>query len=141
MGSQVIVVTGRRRPHELLLLVYGGFIGATTLARQGEGAVAVTFPRAVVAVWALGLLGAMVLGVTGSYWRGEPAVGLQIEMGAMLVGAGAALLYAFAVIAAIGGWQGWISGGLLCAWTVANLWRAAQIAADLRGIRVAGGER
>lgn len=135
----VIVVTGRRRPHELLLLVYGGFIGVVSLLRPSEGSVAATLPRGLAVAWSLLFVSAAVAGLLGAFWRGRTETGLQVEMGGMLMAAGATLFYAFAVIDVVSGWTGWISGGLLSAWTTANLWRAAQIAVDLRGIRAAGG--
>jgi len=133
----VIIVTGRNRPHELLLLVYGAFIAIVSLARAGSGSVAATSPRWLVVSWAIGLLVSAVAGLTGVLWHNR-TTGLQLELGAMLVGAGAVLIYAYAVLSNIPGWPGLISSGLLAAWTMANLWRATQIARDLRSLTRVG---
>lgn len=135
-GRAVIVVTGRHRPHQSLLLLYGGLIGVAALGRGESSVLADVLPPWMVLTWASVMIGAAVAGLAGAWIRSP--WGMQLELGAMLSQAGATLIYAFVVTVGIRGWQGWISGGLLAAWTVANLWRAAQLWNDLHRIDRAG---
>ena len=133
----VLVVAGRKRPHELLLFAYGVFLGVVTLTRPGEGSLSHTLPRWVVVGWAAGMIVSGLVGLTAP-WLRPIGRALLVEFGALLIGAGALLIYAFAVLTVIPGFQGILSGVLLCAWVAANGWRAIQITVDLRATSRAG---
>jgi len=128
MNRPVFVVAGRHRPHEVLLLAVSVVSGlAYVIGAPAPGSLAALLPGWAVAVWAWGLLLSGVVGLSG-VWRS-----LELEAAAMLLGAGALLWYAVAV--AQFGWRGLFGGAVALAWASANVWRAAQIRRDLRGIR------
>lgn len=137
MERRVIVITGRHRPHELLLLVYGTFIGITTLAGE-RTAVSALMPTWVVTLWALCFVLSGIVGLFGAWWRSSIVRGLWLELGGMLLGAAATALYSASVFTIIKGWQGIIGSGLVAAWGIANMWRATQIRLDLKKITEAG---
>lgn len=129
----VIIVAGRHRPHELLLLLYSALLGAGYLAGAPVPAsLADAVSSTVVTVWAAVLTVSGVAGLVGCWWRGER--GLGVELGALLMNASALLLYSSAVFAAAG-MRALLPGGLVAAWAAANVWRAAQTAVDLKSVR------
>jgi arginine exporter protein ArgO len=97
----IIVVSGRHRPHEILLLAVSLVTGLVISGALGLVALAARAP--------------------------------QVEQAAMLLGAAALVWYA----AAAGqlGWRGAFAGVVCAAWAGANVARALQIRADLRGDR------
>lgn len=135
---QVVVITGRRRPHEVMLIVLSlvwGVLGVFG-APEPDSLVAQVASWLVVA-WSVLLLLSGMLGVTGIAWRGEMYRGLVLEQASMMSGAAATLIYAYALFS-LPGWTGKFVAFLVSVWTAANLWRALQIRADLRAIRDAG---
>jgi hypothetical protein len=128
------IVTGRYRPHELLLLVVSVVTGvAYLLGSPPPTSVAALLPHWQTYTWAAGLLASGVMGIFGCAWRRDLELGLQAERAAMLIGGGALLLYTVSVFA-LGGRRALLAGGITAAWTAANLWRAWQIGRDLREI-------
>jgi hypothetical protein len=126
----ILVLTGRHRPHEQLLLAYGALSGAVFLAGAPEPAgIAAVMPGAVVTLWAVGMVVSGVVGLVGNWWRGER--GQVLEAGGLLVGAGSLLIYAATAVAAAGT-RAMFPAGIILAWFAANLWRAVQIRAELR---------
>lgn len=131
MARPVVLVTGRHRPHELLLLAVSVVLGAAyLLGSPPPASIASLMPRWVVDVWAAGLVVSGVAGLVGCFWRQDIVLGLGLEMGGMLIGAGAILIYCVAVIA-VTGLAGAFTASLTGAWMAANLIRAGQIRRDL----------
>lgn len=125
MSRPVVVLAGRHRPHEILLLVVSVLIGAAyTLGAPPPGSLAALLPGWAVLVWAVGLAASGVVGLVGV------AYSMRLEAAGMLLGAGALVWYAGAV--APFGWRASFACAISCAWAGANLWRAWQIRGDLR---------
>jgi len=128
----IVVVAGRSRPHELLLLGLSLLSGISyLLGAPPPGSITALMPAWEVHAWAAGLLASGLVGLVGCWWRGNHALGLGLEMGAMLIGSGALLLYSVAAFS-LGGWRALFAGGIGVTWMAANLWRAGQIRYDLR---------
>lgn len=131
--QRIIVVTGRHRPHEQLLLAYSVLLGIAylTVAPRPSSVVAV-FPPEAVTVWALALGTSGVAGLIGCWWRGER--GLGVECGGLLMNAGAMVIYSTAAFT-VGGWRALLPAGVALAWALANLWRASQALRDIKEVR------
>lgn len=133
MTRPVIVVTGRHRPHEQLLLAWSALLGAVYLiGAPPPASIIALLPTLAVKVWALALLVSGATGLAGCWWRGERGLGL--ELGGLLMNSGAMALYATAAFS-IAGVRALLPAGIVLAWALANLWRAVQVMADLRAIR------
>lgn len=131
----IVVVAGRDRPHELLLLALSLFSGISyLLGAPPPGSITALMPAWEIHAWAAGLLVSGLIGLIGCWWRGNRALGLGLELGAMLIGSGALLLYSVAAFA-LGGWRALFAGGIGVAWMAANLLRAGQIRSDLHQLR------
>jgi len=129
----VIVVTGRHRPHEQLLLAYGTFSGAIyLLGAPPPSSLVAVIPHWLVLLWSAGLVVSGVVGLIGCWWRG--ARGLQLEQGGMLVGAGSLLIYVVSAFT-FAGPRALFAAGVVLMWAAANVWRAVQCHRDLRQIR------
>lgn len=138
-GRRVIVVTGKSRPHELLLLGYGAIIGAATLLGE-RSSTALASPTWAMYAWSIGLVVSGVLGIGASLWRTALVRALEVERGALLIGAGAVLLYSGYILTIGSGWDQVVGAGMVAAWGAANIWRSWQITIDLRHILTAGGQ-
>lgn len=133
----IVLVTGRHRPHELLLLAVSVLLGASYLIRvPAPQTLTAAVPRWVVILWAVGLVASGIIGLTGCLWRGDVTVGLGLERGAMLMST-AALVLISSVIVSVTGMRGAFSAGITIAWALANVYRIAQISTDLRRIAAA----
>jgi hypothetical protein len=129
----VVVVTGRHRPHEQLLLAYGTFSGAIyLLGAPPPTSLAAVTPHWLVLLWSAGLVISGVVGLVGCWLRAER--GLRLELGGMMVGAGSLLIYVVSVFA-FAGPRALFAGGVVGMWAAADLWRAWQCHRDLREIR------
>lgn len=130
----IVVLTGRHRPHEQLLLAYGTVAGAVYLLSQAPepASTAALMPSWIVTLMSAGLVVSGVVGLVGCYMLGER--GLRLEQGGMLIGAGALVVYGAAAFA-VAGSRAVLGGGVLLAWALANLWRAGQCHRDLREMR------
>jgi hypothetical protein len=133
VSRQVVVIMGRHRPHEQLLLGLSTISGATyLLGAPPPTSVAAAMPMLGVKLWAGGLLISGVAGLVGSWRHGER--GMLLEQGGLLIGAAALVMYAV-MAAAYAGWNASFAVGFGGAWAAANLWRARQSWGDLRELR------
>lgn len=142
----IILVTGRQRPHEVLLIALSALVGAGyTFGAPPPTSVASLMPAWLVHAWAAGLLLSGVVGLV-SLAVGSRRIErrMRLEAGSMLVGAAAVLVsteatfhYAFQVGIIT---KALLSGGFGLAWTAANLTRAFQIRRELRDMREHVGE-
>lgn len=122
----LVVVSGRHRPHEILLLVVSLITGvAYSVGAPPPASVAALLPGWALLVWSIGLTLSGVLGLAGVFWS------LRLEQASMLLGAAALVWYTAAV--APFGWRALFAGAISTAWAVANLVRAGQIRRDLGG--------
>lgn len=129
MPDRVLVVSGRHRPHEILLLVVSVVTGvAYTVGAPPPTSVSALLPGWTLHVWALGLALSGVVGLSGVVTRRPWS--LQTEQAGMLLGAAALVWYCAAV--APYGWRALFAGAVSLAWAAANLARAAQIRRDLK---------
>lgn len=124
----LVVVSGRHRPHEILLLVVQVITGvAYTVGAPPPSSVSALLPGWALLVWSVGLAASGVVGLAGALW--SP----RVEAAGMLFGAGALVWYAAALTPY--GWRALLAGAISAAWAGANCWRALQIRRDLRGPR------
>lgn len=124
-----MVISGRHRPHEILLLAVSIVTGlAYTIGAPPPTSVAALMPGWALHVWAAGLLISGALGLLGVVVRRPWA--LQLEQAAMLIGGAALIWYAGALVSF--GWRSLFAGAISLAWAGANLWRAQQIRSDLK---------
>lgn len=129
-----VAVSGRHRPHEVLLLAVSLLVGiALILGAPAPGSITALLPRWEVHVWAAGLAVSGAAGLAGCLWRPGTERAMWLEAGAMLTGAGSLLFYVVALLA-LGDPRGILAGGITAAWMAANLVRAGQIRRDLRGM-------
>lgn len=136
----IVLVTGRHRPHELLLLAWSVLLGASYLLTvPAPQSLSAAVPRPIVLLWAGGLALSGAIGLIGCLWRGNVAVGLGIERGALIMSTAVLILIASVFVAAVG-WRAAYSTGLTLAWALANLSRCIQITTDLRQIAAASKE-
>lgn len=132
MSRPVVVVTGRHRPHELLLLAVSLVTGvAYTIGAPPPASVAALLPSWALHVWTWGLAVSGAVGLVGALT--SRSWSLQAEQSGMLIGAGALIWYAAAL--APFGWRALFTSTICVAWAAANLARAAQIRRDLKGPR------
>jgi hypothetical protein len=130
----IIVVTGRQRPHEVLLLVVSVLVGvAYLLGSPPAASVAALIPRWEIHVWAVVMLASGGVGLISIRRWGVPGLALSLELGAMLAGAGGLLVYVVAIFLAAGP-SGLLAGGITAGWLCSNLWRAWQIHTELKDI-------
>lgn len=126
--SRPVIIAGRHRPHEILLLVVSIVTGvAYTIGAPPPNSVSALLPAPALLVWSIGLAASGVIGLVGVAWS------LRFEAAGMLLGSAALIWYVAAV--APFGWRALLAGAISSAWAGANLWRALQIFLDLRGAR------
>lgn len=138
MPTPVLVVMGRDRPHEVMFFVWSVYTALPYLFDWMLPRSLQSTPKTMVLASAVVLLVAGVVGMVGSYWRGDVRVGLELERGALTMRAGMAALLASSVFV-FAGWRGLMSGGFLTCLAVADLWRTGVITKDLR--RISRGEK
>lgn len=132
MSRPVVLISGRHRPHEILLLVVSLVTGiAYTIGAPPPTSVAALMPGWALHVWSLGLAVSGAVGLLGVLTQRQWS--LQVEQAGMLLGAGALLWYAAAL--APFGWRALLAGAIALAWAAANVARAQQIRTDLKGQR------
>lgn len=135
-ASKVFVITGRHRPHQLFLLLYG--LTAGVLYAAGTIPLPITVQvylapwQQTLWVWSWIISG--VAGLGGPMWRTNLEKGLRLEQGAMLLGSAPLATMAALSVTPVS-WQAVIGVALIGAWALANLARAQQIAKDLKQIR------
>lgn len=131
----MLVVAGRHRPHELLLLLFSLTSGlAYTLGSPPPQSVAASIEPWLVHVWSAGLLISGAVGLLAALLPMPEDRALGLEFGAMLIGAGALILAGAAIFSSVG-WRGAFGGGFCAFWAAANIVRAFQILRDLREVR------
>ncbi len=131
----MVVVVGRQRAHEVLLLAVSVIVGAAyTIGAPRPGSLSALLNPWVFRVWAVAMLVSGLAGLLGCVYRGRVETALGIERGAMLVQLGALLIYA-TVLFAYAGVSALLAGLITCGWGAANAARAVQIGRALRQLR------
>jgi hypothetical protein len=129
----VVIIVGRHRPHNILLLLYSLTVGlAYLLGLPQPRSVTDNLTAPYLTLWSMGLVLSGGAGLIGSFWRGQVDVGLMLERSAMLTGAASVFGYAWTVSQT--GTSSSFVVGFCLAWGAANLVRAAQISKDLRSL-------
>ncbi|WP_159104848.1 hypothetical protein [Plantactinospora sp. BB1] len=124
------MVSGRH-PFEVTSLATAVVCGVLLVVLDSRPrSVAVAMPTLLEQVWAVGLILAGVAGLCGVVWRGQPATGMGVELGALLAFGAVTGMYAIAVFV-ISGRPGLAAGLFIAAVAVASWWRCAQIARHL----------
>jgi hypothetical protein len=130
-----IVVTGRRRPHEVALLVVSVVLGLTYFIGWAPPptTVDILVPNWFRPLWYGLLLGSGVVGLA-AIWLPDIRTGLLLERVAMFTSTPALVIYIVPIFV-VAGRAGLGAGAFLTFWAAANLWRGAQINRDLDRIR------
>jgi len=132
VGRPLVVISGRHRPHELLLLTVSVVTGvAYTIGAPPPTSIAALLPPWALHVWSAGLAVSGVLGLVGALTR--HGWSLVLEQAGMLIGAASLVWYVGAIVPF--GWRGLFAGLISLAWAIANVARAVQINRDLGGGR------
>ncbi|RQX10009.1 hypothetical protein DLJ58_13080 [Micromonospora arida] len=90
-----------------------------------------SMPEPIQVAWELGLIVVGVGGLLGILWPGRLSTGLGLELASVLVLGTITGMYAVAVLV-MSGRSSIVATSFVMAVTVGSLWRAAQIAIDLR---------
>jgi len=131
----VVVIVGRQRAHEVLLLAMSVIIGvAYIIGGPPPRSLAALLHPAVFKGWAVLMLITGAAGLVGCLYRGRVETALGIERGAMTAQFGALLIYA-TVLFAYAGMSALLAGLITAGWAAADLARAVQISRDLRRLR------
>ncbi len=134
-GGRLVILTGRHRPHELVLQALALILGAIYLVGvPAPTSVAALMPTWAVRLWAAGLLVSGLLSVLSLVVRRRAADELRIEQAAMLIGAAALVWVTYAVFVFAPTTRAFFSGGFCLAWALANWLRAEQCRRDARKV-------
>jgi uncharacterized membrane protein len=138
MPVRRLIIPGRQRPHQVIVLIFATFTGLSIALRQAPEPKSLD---SLISPWVLGiwytlLLIGGVVGLLGSYWRRDPYRGLSMEWASMVMLTFALTLYAIAIFVSAGV-AGLSAGGAVLAWAASCAWRWGQIRLDLKTLRQA----
>jgi hypothetical protein len=136
MPVRRLIVPGRQRPHQVIILAFccvGGLVYAFRQAPEPKSLDSQVSPW-VLGIWYTLLLVGGVVGLAGSFWRKDPYRGLLMEWASMVMLTSALTLYATAVFVSAGA-AGLGAGGSVLAWAASCAWRWGQIRGDLKALR------
>jgi hypothetical protein len=131
-----VIVPGRQRPHQIIILVFATLAGLTYAFRQAPEprSLEESLDPRVLGIWYTLLLFGGIAGLVGSIYRRNPYRGLLLEWASMVMLTSALTLYAAAIFVSVGT-AGLGAGGSLLAWGASCAWRWWQIRGDLRALR------
>ncbi|MGI5522291.1 hypothetical protein ACQEUX_15240 [Micromonospora sp. CA-259024] len=125
-------IRSRHQPYEVAVLVAAPVCGVLMLTLNVRPiSVQTSMPTPVQVAWEIGLIAVGVGGLLGILWPGRLSTGLGIELASVLQLGTITGMYAVALVA-MSGRQSVAATSFILAVTVGSLWRAAQIAVDLR---------
>ncbi|MCG5473218.1 hypothetical protein LADH09A_001208 [Micromonospora sp. LAH09] len=125
-------IRSRHQPYEIAVLAAAPVCGVLMLTLDVRPtSVQTSMPVPIQIAWELGLIAVGVGGLLGIVWPGRLSTGLGIELASVLVLGTITGMYAVALVAASGR-QSIAATSFVAAVAVGSLWRAAQIAVDLR---------
>ena len=123
-----------RDPFEVTLLVATLACGiALIISDARPRSVTSAMPALVELTWEWGLIVAGVVGLVAVLWRGDLAIALGVELGAMVLLGTTTSMYAIALFA-VSGKAALAAGSFITAVAVAAWWRAAQILRALNAL-------
>lgn len=122
----------RQQPHEVAVLAMAPVCGLLmVLLDVRPASVQTSMPAPLQVAWEIGLITAGVCGLLGLSWPGRLSTGLGMELASILVLATITGMYAVALVA-LWSQQSLVASSFIVAVTVGSLWRAGQLAVDLR---------
>ncbi|MET8352355.1 MULTISPECIES: hypothetical protein [unclassified Micromonospora] len=122
----------RHQPFEVAALAMAPVCGVLLLLLGGRPtSVRMAMPVPIQIGWELGLVLVGVGGLLGILWPGRLATGLGIELASVVVFGTISGMYTMALLV-VSGRQAIAAASFITALAVGSLWRAAQIAIDLR---------
>ncbi|MEU1396224.1 hypothetical protein ABZ403_09180 [Micromonospora zamorensis] len=125
-------IRSRHQPYEIAVLAAAPVCGVLMLTLDGRPtSVQTAMPVPIQVAWELGLVAVGVGGLLGIVWPGRLSTGLGVELASVLVLGTITGMYAVS-LAAMSGRQSIAATSFVAAVAVGSLWRAAQIAVDLR---------
>ncbi|MFI6256912.1 hypothetical protein ACIBCL_12430 [Micromonospora zamorensis] len=125
-------IRSRHQPYEIAVLAAAPVCGVLMMTLEVRPtSVQTAMPAPIQVAWELGLIAVGVGGLMGIVWPGRLSTGLGIELASVLVLGTITGMYAVAVVA-MSGRQSIVATSFVIAVTIGSLWRAAQIAVDLR---------
>ncbi|WP_328532484.1 hypothetical protein OG836_15745 [Micromonospora zamorensis] len=125
-------IRSRHQPYEIAVLAAAPVCGVLMMTLEVRPtSVQTAMPVPIQVAWELGLIAVGVGGLMGIVWPGRLSTGLGIELASVLVLGTITGMYAVAVVA-MSGRQSIVATSFVIAVTIGSLWRAAQIAVDLR---------
>lgn len=136
MPNRRVIVPGRQRPHQIIILIFATLAGLTYAFRQAPEPKSLdeSLSPVVLGIWYTLLLIGGIAGLYGSFLRSNPYRGLLLEWASMVMLTSALTLYAGAIFVSAGA-AGVGAGGSVLAWGASCAWRWAQIRGDLRALR------
>jgi hypothetical protein len=131
-----VIVPGRQRPHQIIVLSFATLAGLTYAFRQAPEPKSLdeSLAPVVLGIWYTLLLVGGAVGLYGSFLRSNPYRGLLLEWASMVMLTSALTLYAVAIFVSAGS-AGLGAGGSVLAWGASCGWRWWQIRGDLRALR------
>ncbi|MGQ5259759.1 hypothetical protein ACTWLT_03280 [Micromonospora sp. ZYX-F-536] len=125
-------IRSRHQPFEVAALVMAPICGVLLLVLDVRPtSVQMSMPVPIQVGWEIGLIAVGVGGLSGILWPGRLATGLGIELASVLVFGTISGMYTMALLV-VSGRQSVAAASFITALAVGSLWRAAQIAIDLR---------
>ncbi|MEU7920962.1 hypothetical protein ACGFIP_12090 [Micromonospora zamorensis] len=125
-------IRSRHQPYEIAVLAAAPVCGVLMMTLEVRPtSVQTAMPVPIQVAWELGLIVVGLGGLLGIAWPGRLSTGLGIELASVLVLGTITGMYAVAVVA-MSGRQSIVATSFVVAVTIGSLWRAAQIAVDLR---------
>jgi hypothetical protein len=125
-------IRSRHQPYEVAVLVAAPLCGVLLMTLDVRPtSVQTSMPGPIQAAWELGLIAVGVGGLLGILWPGRLSTGLGLELASVLVLGTITGMYAVAVLV-VSGRNSIVAASFVMALTIGSLWRAAQIAIDLR---------
>lgn len=125
-------IRSRNQPYEIAVLAAASLCGILMMTLNVRPtSVQTSMPGPIQVAWELGLIAVGVGGLLGILWPGRLSTGLGLELASVLVLGTITGMYAVAVLV-MSGRTSIVATSFVMAVTVGSLWRAAQIAIDLR---------
>ncbi|RAO00305.1 hypothetical protein GAR05_02275 [Micromonospora saelicesensis] len=125
-------IRSRHQPYEIAVLAAAPLCGILMMTLNVRPtSVQTSMPGPIQVAWELGLIAVGVGGLLGILWPGRLSTGLGLELASVLVLGTITGMYAVAVLV-MSGRTSIVATSFVMAVTVGSLWRAAQIAIDLR---------
>jgi hypothetical protein len=131
-----LIVPGRQRPHQIIILIFASLAGLAWAFRQAPEPKSLDERLSpwVLGIWYTLLLFGGIVGLIGSFYRRNPYRGLLMEWASMVMLTSALVLYAAGIFVSSGS-AGFGAGGSVLAWAASCAWRWGQIRLDLRALR------